>query len=274
MSNANPKTKSKTKAMIPATLQPPGLFGRPPLLEGEDAAAYDELFAGIRAAVKPVDIVDEMLVADVVALQWEVLRWRRLESTLVRVCQRAALKGFLDNHLGYGVYAEDFAHDLASTLKDNLPGDQADTAEQLARACARNDPDAEDKVEEIFENASTFLDMNDNLNSARVGKADELTEKYVRRDPDAVKLVDEILAGASVNFDDLTAKNVAGRFAKDIDQINRLATLAESRRNASLREIDRRRAVLGESLRRSIKEVEEVEFQVVETTRAKGENAA
>jgi hypothetical protein len=134
MSNANRKTKSKTKAMIPATLQRPGLFGRPPLLEGEDAAAYDELFAGIRAAVKPVDTVDEMLVADVVALQWEVLRWRRLESTLVRVCQRDALKGYLDDQLGYDVYAEDFVDDLASTLKDNLPRDQADTAEGLAKA--------------------------------------------------------------------------------------------------------------------------------------------
>ena len=76
--------------MIPATLQRPGLFGRPPLLTGEDPAAYDELFAGIRAAVNPIDTV-----ADVVALQWEVLRWRRLKSTLVRGCQRDALEGVL-----------------------------------------------------------------------------------------------------------------------------------------------------------------------------------
>ena len=106
---------------------------------------------------------------------------------------------------------------------------------------------------------------------ARSGKAEELTEKYVRCDPDAVKLVDEILA--SVNIDDLTAKKVADRFA-DIDQINRLATIAESRRNTSLREIDRRRPLLSESLRRSVKEVEEVEFQVIETTPTKGKTAA
>ena len=273
MSNANPKTKSKTKAMIPATLQRPGLFGRPPLLTGEDPAAYDELFAGIRAAVNPIDTVDEMLVADVVALEWEVLRWRRLELTLVRGCQRDALEGVLDDLLDCDVYAEDFVHDLASTLKDNLPRDQADTAEQLARAYARNDPDAEDKVEKIFENASTFLFTDKILDSARVGKAEELAEKYVGRDPDAVKLVDEILAGASVNIDDLTAKKVADRFA-DIEQMNRLATIAESRRNTSLREIDRRRAVLGETLRRTVKEVEDAEFQVVETMPTKGKTAA
>ena len=191
----------------------------------------------------------------------------------MRVCQRDALNEFLCDQLGYDVYAEDFVHELASTLTDNLPRDQADTAEPLALAYARNDPDAEDKVDEIFENASTFLDMDKILDSARAGKAEEVTEKYVRRDPDAVKLVDEILAGASVDIDDLTAKEVTDRFA-GIDNINRLATIAESRRNTSLREIDRRRPLLSESLRRSVKEVEEVEFQVIETTPTKGKTAA
>ena len=40
------------------------LFGPPPILEGEDAAAYDELFDRVCAAIKPVDVIDEMLVAD------------------------------------------------------------------------------------------------------------------------------------------------------------------------------------------------------------------
>jgi hypothetical protein len=51
-------------------------FGPPPLIEGEDGAAYDELLARIRAAVKPVDIIDEMFVADVATIEWEILRWR------------------------------------------------------------------------------------------------------------------------------------------------------------------------------------------------------
>ena len=37
---------------------------------------------------------------------------------------------------------------------------------------------------------------------------------------------------------------------------------------------DRRRAVLGERLRRSVKEVEDAEFQVIERTPAKGKKAA
>ena len=53
------------------------------------------------------------------------------------------------------------------------------------------------------------------------------------------------------------------RELNDIERIDRLATIAETRRNAMLREIDRRRAVLGEALRRQVQEVEG-EFEVVE----------
>jgi len=65
MSKANETIKSKTKAMIPRyRSNRPSLFGAPPLLVGEDAAQYDDLFAGIREAVKPIDTVDQMFVAD------------------------------------------------------------------------------------------------------------------------------------------------------------------------------------------------------------------
>jgi hypothetical protein len=84
--------------------------------------------------------------------------------------------------------------------------------------------------------------------------------------------VDEILADAGVNIDDLTAEKVSERFA-DIEQID-LATIAENRRNTSLHEIDRRRSFLGEALRRSVKEIEYAEIQVVETTRDKRDDAA
>jgi hypothetical protein len=52
-----------------------------------------------------------------------------------------------------------------------------------------------------------------------------------------------------------------------IDQINRLATIAETRRNATLREIERRRVSLGQGLRQQVREVEG-ECEVIETTPA------
>jgi hypothetical protein len=103
-------------------------------------------------------------------------------------------------------------------------------------------------------------------------------QEYARREPDAVTLVQELLTAAGVSMDALTAGALAGRYAETLDyieRIDRLTTIAENRRNASLREIDRRRAVLGETLRRSLQEVEDAEFEeVIETTPAKGKTAA
>ena len=59
-----------------------------------------------------------------------------------------------------------------------------------------------------------------------------------------------------------------------IERLDHLTIVAESRRNASLREIDRRRAVLGEALRRSVEEIEDGEFKEIETMPGKGKNAA
>jgi hypothetical protein len=64
------------------------------------------------------------------------------------------------------------------------------------------------------------------------------------------------------------------RKTRRILRIDRLISIGESRRNASLHEIERRRAVLGETLRRSVQEIEDGEFEVIETTPAQGKNVA
>jgi hypothetical protein len=121
------------------------LFGPPPVLAGEDAAAYDELLGGVCAAIKPVDIIDEMFIADVVSLEWEVLRWRRLKWSLIRAGGLKALEDFLDKKLEYYLYGERFVDNLTQILQDNLAEDQAeDFARTLAQQCANNESDAVD----------------------------------------------------------------------------------------------------------------------------------
>ena len=95
----------------------------------------------------------------------------------------------------------------------------------------------------------------------------------MRREPNAVTLVDELLTNAGISIDALTIDGLCENF-DHIERIDRLITIAESRRNASLHEIDRHRATLGGALRRSMQEVEDAEFKVIETTPAKGKNAA
>src|SRR6476619_5778270 len=135
--------KSKTEIAapsVPGRAQRLALFGPPPLIEGEDTAAYDQLLARICAAVKPVDIIDEMFTADVVSLEWEVLRLRRLKWSLIRAPALQALEDFLDENLDYDLYSGHFADDLAEILQDKT----------LAHEFARNEADAVNKVKKIF----------------------------------------------------------------------------------------------------------------------------
>jgi hypothetical protein len=242
------------------------LFGPPLLLEGEDAAAYDQLLVPICAAVKPVDIIDEIFIADVVSLEWEVLRLRRLKWSLIRARGLEALEGFLVEHLDYehldyDVYAKQFAEDLAGILQDFLPEDQADSAQTLVNKYARNEADAVDKVTGIGLAPDQLLD------DARAHEAKELVQEYVRREQDAVTLIHEVLTGAGVSMDAFMADALAEKIGY-IERIDHLTAIAESRRNSSLREIDRRRPVLGETVRRSVQEVEDGEFKMIEPTPA------
>ena len=219
------------------------------LLAGEDAAAYDQLLARVCAVVNPVDIIEEMFIADVVFLEWEVLRWRRLKTSLIQARGLEALEGFLRQVLDYDLYSAHFADDLAAILQDILPEDQADSGQTLARKCARNETDAVEKVKQLL--AKIGFTIRSVWQDARARKARELVEQYERRERKAVRLIHKILAAAGKSMDALMADALAERLDY-IERIDRLATIAESRRNACLHEIERRRAVLGETLRRSV----------------------
>jgi hypothetical protein len=139
----------------------------------------------------------------------------------------------------------------------------------LAAECAPNESDAYDKLCKIL--GRIGLDADTVLEEARANKAKEVVQAYVRCEPNAVTLVDQLLTDAGVSMDGLMARALAQKL-DDIERIDRLTSIAESRRNASLHEIERRRAVLGETLRRSVQEIEDGEFEVIETTPAQGKN--
>jgi hypothetical protein len=273
------KSESKTEveaARVPGQVQRLAVFGPPLVLEGEDADAYDELFARVCAAVKPVDVIDEMLIADIVALEWEVLRWRRLKRTLMREPGLDALKLFLIGQLesNYALHEEHFKSYLTQILQDNLPPEQADSAEMLAAECTPNNADADDKLNQVL--SSIGLNADAVLDDARADKAKELVQEYVRGEREAVTLVNGLLTDAGVSMDTFLTRVLRDKIDY-IERIDRLTAIAESRRNAALREIDRRRAVLGETLRRSVQEIEDDDFadgELVLELPAEGQNAA
>ena len=145
---ANSKSRAKTSAV--AMVQPVTLLSSPVLLAGEDAAAYHEFLSRVRTAINPVDIIDEMFIADVVSLEWEVLRWRRLKSNLMQMRGLKALKDFLSRRLDYDQYRKFFEEDLTRILQENLEDQTEDVARTLAHECARNKPDAVDNVNQIL----------------------------------------------------------------------------------------------------------------------------
>jgi hypothetical protein len=213
-----------------------------------------------------------MLIEDVVASEWEFLRWSRLKSSLIQACARRGLEEFLKNNLDYDLYRERFVQDLTEILQGNLPEEHAeDRPKRLARDCARNETCAVDEVNELL--ASIDLNMDDVLRDAQVNRAKELVEEYVRRESGAVALIDDLLAKAGMTIDALIVPHLKLQL-EYIERFDRLTTVAEGRRNASLREIDRRRSALGEKLRQSVQEIEERELTLIETTAGKGKDAA
>jgi hypothetical protein len=100
-------------------------------------------------------------------------------------------------------------------------------------------------------------------------------QEYARSEPDTVTLINEFLTDTGQSLDGLTAAalgNIIHGNLDHIERIDRLTTIAEGRRNASLHEIDRRRAVLAATLRRNLQEIENSEYKVIETTPT-GKNA-
>ena len=178
----------------------------------------------------------------------------------------------MSKHLDYyDHYQKHFEQDLAEILQNNLAEGQTEVdAQALAHKCARDEPDADHKVSQIL--AGINLDMDEILAGARARKAEELVQDYLQRKPGSIKVIDKLLADAGSSIDALMVRALPEELDK-IERIDRLITVAETRRNAMLREIDRRRAVLSEALRRQVQEVEG-EFEVVEKTPAATKSAA
>ena len=77
--------------------------------------------------------------------------------------------------------------------------------------------------------------------------------------------VRELLAAAGKSMDDMSAAAFESRNFMDlIERIDRQTTIAETRRNASLHEIERLRTPLGQAMRRSVQEIEGANVTMIE----------
>jgi len=61
----------------------------------ESKAEFDRIRDALNEEIKPRGIIEQMYVADIAYLSWEVLRLRRSKTAIVNLAFRAALKDLI-----------------------------------------------------------------------------------------------------------------------------------------------------------------------------------
>lgn len=187
----------KKRTQPPRNSRPETLtfLGPAPLLDGEDEAAYNDLLARASAVVKPKDTLEEIWLREIVDLNWESLRYRRLKTALMHACKKDGLRMALEPILGLG------------------------EAFQAAEIWAERKEGIDEKIESLLTSVGFSMDSV----WARV---------------------------LQMNLD-------------HIERIDRMEAVMAARRNAALREIERRRASLVKRLRAVTDEIQDAEYEEI-----------
>jgi hypothetical protein len=131
----------------------------PPLLPGENKAAYIAIAGRVAGASGPRDAIEEILIRDVIDLTWEVLRLRRIKA------------GILKASMGAGVH--DVLNDVGYSFLDNRP---------ISEKWAAGDESARQEVDAVLAKAALALD--------------EVTAKTLEHKIDVFERLDRMLASA------------------------------------------------------------------------------
>jgi hypothetical protein len=146
------KKRSKSKGISQVSL-----FGPPPILEGEDAAAYEEQHARFSNAVKPTDFLEEIWVRDGVDVIWNIFRLRRILAAYLS----AQVWEIVKDKASSLAHAEAKLLTLEGTEKEEmdklLDSNSELSWETLMELC----PHAYEKFEELWDSAKATLDMSE-----------------------------------------------------------------------------------------------------------------
>jgi hypothetical protein len=88
-------------------------------------------------------------------------------------------------------------------------------------------------------------------------RAETLAEGWAAKKSGVVAEVDQILASANLNIDGVLAQTFSIKL-NELERIEHLIALAETRRNATLREIERHQQALAQKLTRAAQQIEEI----------------
>ena len=108
------KSKASIALTAPSMADLPFL-GAPPLIPGESAGDYEQLVSAVTNTMKPADFMETIWTRDIVDLQWDIIRFRRIKADVIT----HRYKGSKDYLKTLGEPAE-FKTILAGTLHGDI----------------------------------------------------------------------------------------------------------------------------------------------------------
>jgi hypothetical protein len=96
-------------------------LGAPPLIQGEAARDYQQLLTAVINVMKPVDCLEKIWTRDIVDLQWEIIRYRRIKADAITYYyeqSRGSLEGCGLAQLANR--AEELKSDVARVIARNI----------------------------------------------------------------------------------------------------------------------------------------------------------
>jgi hypothetical protein len=163
----------------------PHLFGPPPILEGEDARAYNEMLDRVFGAVAPTDFIEEIWVRDLVDVTWAMFRWRRILAALMSdkvwedVNDQACSRAEADTELMEGTEKE-----AMNKLLDSESGLSWETR-------VEQNPRANEKFQELWSAAKSTLNM------------DLIQAKVLRCNLDTIERIENLIMVAQRRVDEV-----------------------------------------------------------------------
>jgi hypothetical protein len=144
------RKKSKSQSCSKA-FRRPHLFGPPPILERENAKAYNEMLEHVFSDLRPTDFIEEIWVRDLVDVTWSMFRWRRILAALMseEVWERS----------------NGLASSLAEAQTKLMEGSEKEEMDKLLdselswEARVEQNPRANEKFQQLWSAAKSTLNM-------------------------------------------------------------------------------------------------------------------
>jgi hypothetical protein len=250
-------TNSHPPATVATAADRFALLGNPPLMPGEDAAAYHELRERLCAALKPADVVDDIFVNDITFWQWEVMRWRRAKGQLLGSFQRA-LGSYLAERLRFEQYVDVLKEKLVEAFLDCQPNLTRDECTEMVQQLDPRQPSYDENFQR--EMAKWFIGTRHHYATIEGNaKAEKAAELACQCSNEGAESLPTFVAMVGATAEEFMVSRLEGFYSSPdsmLERVDQRLAMVENRRDRALRELARHKLVWGEIMRQTLKEIE------------------